>query len=56
MIGKPESFVGVPLSWANRWQHIVDRAVDVVILGDTHTVEREVAEVRAHSLDSLEVK
>ena len=39
------------MSFANRWQHLVDRDVDVVILGDTHTVEREMEEVRACHFD-----
>ena len=48
LVGNPDSFEGVPLTFANRWQHLLDQTVDLVVLGDTHTVGREVREVRLY--------
>ena len=56
VIGDPESFQGVPVSWASRWQHLKERSVDLVILGDTHTVEREVEEVRTYYFVALKLQ
>eukprot|EP00579_Thalassiosira_antarctica_P013409 CAMPEP_0201945108 /NCGR_PEP_ID=MMETSP0903-20130614/53734_1 /ASSEMBLY_ACC=CAM_ASM_000552 /TAXON_ID=420261 /ORGANISM="Thalassiosira antarctica, Strain CCMP982" /LENGTH=869 /DNA_ID=CAMNT_0048488167 /DNA_START=93 /DNA_END=2702 /DNA_ORIENTATION=+ len=44
VVGNPDSFEGIHVTSTNRWQHLLDRTVDLVVLGDTHTIEREVRE------------
>jgi len=44
LFGDPDKYVGVPLTGANRFQQLHERFVDILLLGDTHTVEREVSE------------
>mmetsp|Transcript_19829 Transcript_19829/g.43151 ORF Transcript_19829/g.43151 Transcript_19829/m.43151 type:complete len:1013 (+) Transcript_19829:140-3178(+) len=44
VVGTPDGFEGVPTTYSNRWQRLHDKTVDLVILGDTHTIEREVRE------------
>ena len=46
IFGKPDSFVGVPVMIGNRFRQLNDRTVDLLLSGDTHTIEREVREVR----------
>jgi len=44
VVGNPDSFESVPTTTSNRWKHLLDRTVDLVILGDTYTIEREIRE------------
>jgi len=46
VVGNPDGFEGVPTTFTNRWRRLHGRTVDLVILGDTHNIEREVKEVR----------
>lgn len=44
VVGNPDSYIGVQVSFANRWQHLLERKIDVLIRYDTYTIEREVKE------------
>jgi len=44
LLGNPDKIKPVPLTWANRFHQLLDRSVDLLLLGDTHTIEREVRE------------
>ena len=46
LLGNPDNFVRVPVPTGPRFQQLNDRIVDLLIRGDTHTIEREVKEVR----------
>ena len=46
VVGNPDSYIGVQVSFANRWQHLLERKIDVLIRYDTYTIEREIKEVR----------
>jgi len=44
VLGNPDSFVGVPVTGVSRWRNLLDRKVDLLVYGDTHTFEREIRE------------
>ncbi|KAL7532749.1 hypothetical protein ACHAXR_006489, partial [Thalassiosira sp. AJA248-18] len=44
VVGNPEKVQGVPVTGTNRWQLLHDGTVDILVYGDTHTIEREVKE------------
>lgn len=46
LLGNPESFEEVEVTGNNRWQMLHQRKIDILAYGDTHTIEREVKEVR----------
>lgn len=50
VLNNPESFVLTYVTTKNRFQMLRDRQVDVLVGGETFTVEREVFEVRTPSL------
>ncbi|KAL7544861.1 hypothetical protein ACHAWF_008230 [Thalassiosira exigua] len=44
VLGNPDSFLGVEVTGPNRWKMLRDGTVDLLIYGDTHTLERETRE------------
>mmetsp|Transcript_12157 Transcript_12157/g.26228 ORF Transcript_12157/g.26228 Transcript_12157/m.26228 type:complete len:366 (-) Transcript_12157:119-1216(-) len=44
VVGNPDSFKGVLVTNSNRWQLLHDKTIDLLVAGDTHTIEREVRE------------
>jgi hypothetical protein len=47
-LNNPEGFVLVNITTDNRYKMLRDRQVDVLVGGETHTIEREVMEVRSY--------
>jgi len=44
VLGDANKYEGVPLTFASRWKSLNNQVVDLLLLGDTHTIEREVKE------------
>ena len=49
LLGNPDDFTAVAVTGSTRFQELNDRNIDVLIWGDTHTLEREVREVRYYA-------
>lgn len=45
LLGNPDDFTAVAVTGSTRFQQLHGMDIDVLLFGDTHTVEREVREV-----------